>query len=181
MRISDWSSDVCSSDLPSSSGEVQFIAVGTPPDEDGSADLQYVLAVAQTIAQHMESPQVVINKSTVPVGTADKVTARMTDVLAQRVRSDLTFQVVSNPEFLKEGSAVGDCMKPDRIIVGTDSKEAEDVMRELYAPFNRNHEKMIVMDVHSAELTKYAANRSEERRVGIECVSTCRSRWSPYN
>src|SRR3546814_523714 len=139
-------------------GEVQFIAVGTPPDEDGSADLQYVLAVAQTIAQHMESPQVVINKSTVPVGTADKVTARMTDVLAQRVRSDLTFQVVSNPEFLKEGSAVGDCMKPDRIIVGTDSKEAEDVMRELYAPFNRNHEKMIVMDVHSAELTKYAAN-----------------------
>src|SRR3546814_897620 len=134
------------------------MATGTPPDEYGSAYLQYGLAVAQTIAQHMESPQVVINKSTVPVGTADKVTARMTDVLAQRVRSDLTFQVVSNPEFLKEGSAVGDCMKPDRIIVGTDSKEAEDVMRELYAPFNRNHEKMIVMDVHSAELTKYAAN-----------------------
>jgi UDPglucose 6-dehydrogenase len=139
-------------------GEVQFIAVGTPPGEDGSADLQYVLHVAQTIAQYMECRQVVINKSTVPVGTADKVTVRMTEILAQRDRGDLTFDVVSNPEFLKEGSAVGDCMKPDRIVIGTSSKEAEDVMRELYAPFNRNHEKMIVMDVHSAELTKYAAN-----------------------
>ncbi|MGB6103252.1 MAG: UDP-glucose/GDP-mannose dehydrogenase family protein [Pusillimonas sp.] len=139
-------------------GEVQFIAVGTPPDEDGSADLTHVLAVAHTVAQHMESHRIVIDKSTVPVGTADKVAARMADVLAQRGRSDLTFDVVSNPEFLKEGSAVGDCMRPDRIIIGTHSSYSKDVMRELYAPFNRNHEKMIVMDVRSAELTKYAAN-----------------------
>lgn len=139
-------------------GEVQFIAVGTPPDEDGSADLKYVLAVATTIAQNMERHQIVIDKSTVPVGTGDKVKAKIQDVLAARGRSDLTFDVVSNPEFLKEGSAVADCMKPDRIIIGTDSKAAEDAMRELYAPFNRNHEKIIIMDVRSAELTKYAAN-----------------------
>lgn len=139
-------------------GEVQFIAVGTPPDEDGSADLKYVLAVASTIAQHMERHQIVVNKSTVPVGTGDKVKARVAQILAERNRNDLTFDVVSNPEFLKEGSAVADCMKPDRIIIGTDSKQAEETMRELYAPFNRNHEKIIVMDVRSAELTKYAAN-----------------------
>ena len=139
-------------------GEVQFIAVGTPPDEDGSADLKYVLAVAETIAQHMENPQIIIDKSTVPVGTADKVSAKITQVLAARGREDLTFSVVSNPEFLKEGSAVADCMRPDRIVIGTDNKTTEDVMRELYAPFNRNHEKIIVMDVRSAELTKYAAN-----------------------
>ncbi|EPJ96489.1 UDP-glucose dehydrogenase family protein [Pseudomonas psychrophila] len=139
-------------------GEVQFIAVGTPPDEDGSADLQYVLAVAETIAHHMDSPQIIIDKSTVPVGTADKVRAKISQVLAIRGREDLGFNVVSNPEFLKEGSAVADCMRPDRIVIGTDSKNAEDVMRELYAPFNRNHEKIIVMDVRSAELTKYAAN-----------------------
>ncbi|MNC10139.1 UDP-glucose 6-dehydrogenase YwqF [compost metagenome] len=139
-------------------GEVQFIAVGTPPDEDGSADLKYVLAVAETIAQHMENHQIIIDKSTVPVGTADKVSARMTEVLAQRGRDDLIFDVVSNPEFLKEGSAVADCMRPDRIIIGTSSSNSEEVMRELYAPFNRNHEKIIVMDVRSAELTKYAAN-----------------------
>lgn len=139
-------------------GDVQFIAVGTPPDEDGSADLQYVLAVGETIAEHMERPQTIIDKSTVPVGTADRVGARVAEVLARRDRSDLTFAVVSNPEFLKEGSAVADCMKPDRIIIGTDSEVAEEVMRELYAPFNRNHEKIIVMDVRSAELTKYAAN-----------------------
>ncbi|NYT59604.1 UDP-glucose/GDP-mannose dehydrogenase family protein [Alcaligenaceae bacterium] len=139
-------------------GEVQFIAVGTPPDEDGSADLTQVLAVAQTIAQHMESHRIIIDKSTVPVGTADRVAQRVTHVLAQRGLSGLTFDVVSNPEFLKEGAAVANCMRPDRIIVGTGSRHAEDVMRELYAPFNRNHEKMIVMDVHSAELTKYAAN-----------------------
>ncbi|MGP5479166.1 UDP-glucose dehydrogenase family protein [Pseudomonas helleri] len=139
-------------------GEVQFIAVGTPPDEDGSADLKYVLAVAETIAQHMERPQIIIDKSTVPVGTADKVSQRITDVLAQREREDLTFDVVSNPEFLKEGSAVTDCMRPDRIVIGTSCTATEDVMRELYAPFNRNHEKIIVMDVRSAELTKYAAN-----------------------
>ena len=139
-------------------GEVQFIAVGTPPDEDGSADLKYVLAVAETIAQHMENHQIIIDKSTVPVGTADKVSARIAQVLATRQREDLGFDVVSNPEFLKEGSAVADCMRPDRIVIGTNSTTAEDVMRELYAPFNRNHEKIIVMDVRSAELTKYAAN-----------------------
>ncbi|WP_297185820.1 UDP-glucose/GDP-mannose dehydrogenase family protein [uncultured Porticoccus sp.] len=139
-------------------GEVQFIAVGTPPDEDGSADLKYVLAVAETIALNMESHQIIIDKSTVPVGTADKVRTRMVEVLAQRGREDLSFDVVSNPEFLKEGSAVADCMRPDRIIIGTSSTDTEDVMRELYAPFNRNHEKIIIMDVRSAELTKYAAN-----------------------
>lgn len=138
-------------------GEVQFIAVGTPPDEDGSADLKYVLAVASTIAQHMDRHQIIIDKSTVPVGTGDKVKAKIAEVLAAR-GSDLSFDVVSNPEFLKEGSAVADCMKPDRIVIGTDSQQAEETMRELYAPFNRNHEKMIVMDVRSAELTKYAAN-----------------------
>ena len=139
-------------------GEVQFIAVGTPPDEDGSADLKYVLAVAETIAQHMEGHQIIIDKSTVPVGPADKVSAKIAQVLTARQCEDLGFDVVSNPEFLKEGSAVADCMRPDRIVIGTSSKTAEDVMRELYAPFNRNHEKIIVMDVRSAELTKYAAN-----------------------
>lgn len=139
-------------------GEVQFIAVGTPPDEDGSADIKYVLSVAETIAQHMERHQVIIDKSTVPVGTADKVSERISQVLTQRQRKDLGFDVVSNPEFLKEGSAVTDCMRPDRIVIGTNSTGAEDIMRELYAPFNRNHEKIIVMDVRSAELTKYAAN-----------------------
>lgn len=139
-------------------GDVQFIAVGTPPDEDGSADLKYVLAVASTIAQYMENHQVIIDKSTVPVGTADKVRAKVKEVLNSRGRNDITFDVVSNPEFLKEGSAVADCMRPDRIVIGTDSEHAEEMMRELYAPFNRNHEKIIIMDVRSAELTKYAAN-----------------------
>jgi UDPglucose 6-dehydrogenase len=139
-------------------GEVQFIAVGTPPDEDGSADLKYVLAVASTIAEHMESHKIVVDKSTVPVGTGDRVKAKMAEVLESKGKSQMTFDVISNPEFLKEGSAVADCMKPDRIVIGTDNKDAEDVMRELYAPFNRNHEKIIVMDVRSAELTKYAAN-----------------------
>jgi UDPglucose 6-dehydrogenase len=139
-------------------GEVQFIAVGTPPDEDGSADLKYVLAVAETIGLHMDAPLTIIDKSTVPVGTADKVGARVAAMLAQRERSDLTFDVVSNPEFLKEGCAVADCTRPDRIVIGTASPQAEAVMRELYAPFNRNHDRIIVMDVRSAELTKYAAN-----------------------
>jgi UDPglucose 6-dehydrogenase len=139
-------------------GDVQFIAVGTPPDEDGSADLKYVLAVASTIAEHMDRRQIIIDKSTVPVGTADKVTAQVAKVLEARGRSDLEFDVVSNPEFLKEGSAVADCLKPDRIIIGTSSPYAEDVVRELYGPFNRNHDKVMVMDVRSAELTKYAAN-----------------------
>jgi UDPglucose 6-dehydrogenase len=139
-------------------GEVLFIAVGTPPDEDGSADLKYVLAVAETIGLHMDTPLTIIDKSTVPVGTADKVGARVAAMLAQRERTDLTFDVVSNPEFLKEGCAVADCTRPDRIVIGTASPQAEAVMRELYAPFNRNHDRIIVMDVRSAELTKYAAN-----------------------
>ncbi|MCE9662544.1 UDP-glucose/GDP-mannose dehydrogenase family protein [Halomonas sp. M5N1S17] len=139
-------------------GQVQFIAVGTPPDEDGSADLKYVLAVAATIAEHMERDQIIIDKSTVPVGTADKVREKVDSVLEARGRKELRFDVVSNPEFLKEGSAVADCQKPDRIIIGTASKQTEDVMRELYAPFNRSRDRVIVMDVRSAELTKYAAN-----------------------
>jgi UDPglucose 6-dehydrogenase len=138
-------------------GELQFIAVGTPPDEDGSADLKYVLKVAETIATYMQSPKVIIDKSTVPVGTADKVRLKVQQVLDSRV-SDLQFSIVSNPEFLKEGAAVSDCQRPDRIVIGTDSSEAEELMRELYQPFNRNHEKIIVMDIKSAELTKYAAN-----------------------
>lgn len=138
-------------------GELIFIAVGTPPDEDGSADLKYVLAVAQTIATHMQSHKIIINKSTVPVGTADRVTAKVSSVLAELGKQH-TFDVVSNPEFLKEGAAVNDCMRPDRIILGTTSAFAEKRLRELYAPFNRNHDKIIVMDVRSAELTKYAAN-----------------------
>ncbi|MWJ28501.1 nucleotide sugar dehydrogenase [Halomonas sp. ZH2S] len=139
-------------------GAVQFIAVGTPPDEDGSADLQYVLKVAETIAEHMQAHRIIVDKSTVPVGTADKVRARVAQVLEQRGETALSFDVVSNPEFLKEGSAVADCQKPDRIIIGTEDDHSVEVMRELYAPFNRNHEKIIVMDVKSAELTKYAAN-----------------------
>ena len=137
--------------------EVQFIAVGTPPDEDGSADLQYVLAVAKTIAEHMDSFKVVIDKSTVPVGTADKVSAAMAEVLQARGES-IAYEVCSNPEFLKEGAAVTDFMKPDRIVVGTGSDKVQGIMRELYAPFNRNHDRILFMDVRSAELTKYAAN-----------------------
>lgn len=139
-------------------GEIQFIAVGTPPDEDGSADLKYVLAVAETIATHMDGHKILVNKSTVPVGTADKVADKVKAVLKLRNREDLQCDVASNPEFLKEGSAVADCMRPDRIVIGTSSVETEEMLRELYAPFNRNHEKIIVMDLRSAELTKYAAN-----------------------
>ncbi|WP_340677633.1 UDP-glucose/GDP-mannose dehydrogenase family protein [Paraglaciecola sp.] len=138
-------------------GEVIFIAVGTPPDEDGSADLKYVLAVAETIATHMTKHKIIINKSTVPVGTADRVKAKVSETLT-KLEKTLTFDVVSNPEFLKEGAAVNDCMRPDRIILGTDSAKAEKKLRELYSPFNRNHDKIIVMDIRSAELTKYAAN-----------------------
>ncbi|UTF60749.1 UDP-glucose/GDP-mannose dehydrogenase family protein [Gilvimarinus sp. DA14] len=138
-------------------GEVQFIAVGTPPDESGAADVQYVLAVARSIGEFLSKDAVVVNKSTVPVGTADAVSQTIANCLSARA-SSLNFAVVSNPEFLKEGSAVADCMKPDRIIIGTAEDWAEELMRELYAPFNRNHEKIMVMDVRSAELTKYAAN-----------------------
>ncbi|NMH59737.1 UDP-glucose dehydrogenase family protein [Alteromonas ponticola] len=138
-------------------GDLIFIAVGTPPDEDGSADLKYVLAVAETIAINMQKYKIVINKSTVPVGTADKVSAKISSVLSSNGKT-VEFDVVSNPEFLKEGAAVNDCMRPDRIILGTSSAKAESKLRELYAPFNRNHDKVITMDIRSAELTKYAAN-----------------------
>ena len=137
--------------------DVQFIAVGTPPDEDGSADLKYVLAVAKTIATHMTGYTVIVDKSTVPVGTADKVTAMVAQTLKER-GANFEFDVVSNPEFLKEGAAVADCQRPDRIVIGTESAKAEKILRELYEPFNRNHDKVIVMNVRSAELTKYAAN-----------------------
>ena len=138
-------------------GVFQFIAVGTPPDEDGSADLQYVLQVAKSIAEHMNDYKVVVDKSTVPVGTADKVK----DVIAQTQQQrgvEIDFDVVSNPEFLKEGAAIDDFMKPDRIVVGTDNPRTAELLKALYAPFNRSHERVIVMDVRSAELTKYAAN-----------------------
>ncbi len=137
--------------------EVIFLAVGTPPDEDGSADLRYVLAVADTIGALLERTTVIVNKSTVPVGTADRVRATIAAGLAAR-KVNVAFDVVSNPEFLKEGAAVEDCLRPDRIIVGTGSERAVAVLRRLYAPFNRNHERMVVMDERSAELTKYAAN-----------------------
>jgi UDPglucose 6-dehydrogenase len=142
---------------PIEHGDIIFIAVGTPPDEDGSADLQYVLAVARTIGKHLKRPAVVVNKSTVPVGTADKVRAAIAAELKAR-GADVAYDVVSNPEFLKEGDAVKDCMRPDRIVVGTDSAHALEQMKRLYAPFNRNHERIIAMGVRSAELTKYAAN-----------------------
>ena len=138
-------------------GELQFIAVGTPPDEDGSADLRYVLTVARTIAEHMDAPKIVVDKSTVPVGTADKVSAAIAEVLTSR-SSDIPFEVCANPEFLKEGSAIEDFTKGARIVVGTQSDWVINRMRECYAPYNRNHEKLMFMDVRSAELTKYAAN-----------------------
>ena len=138
-------------------GEMIFIAVGTPPEEDGSADLQYVLQVADTIGQHMDDFKVVVNKSTVPVGTADKVSARLQQVLDSR-GVDPGFGVASNPEFLKEGAAIADFTRPDRIVVGTDSPKVEATMQELYAPYNRQRDKLIFMDLRSAELTKYAAN-----------------------
>ncbi len=138
-------------------GALIFLAVGTPPDEDGSADLQHVLAVARTIATHMAAPKTIVNKSTVPVGTADQVAGVVRAVLAER-GAQVAFEVVSNPEFLKEGAAVEDCKRPDRIVIGTASVAAEATLRELYAPFNRNHDRIVMMDVKSAELTKYAAN-----------------------
>ena len=137
--------------------ELIFIAVGTPPDEDGSADLQYVQAVARTIGRHLDHYAVVVNKSTVPVGTADRVREAVAGELKAR-NATVEFDVVSNPEFLKEGAAVEDCLRPDRIVVGSSSARAVAVLRKLYAPFNRNHDRMVVMDERSAELTKYAAN-----------------------
>ena len=138
-------------------GLFQFIAVGTPPDEDGSADLQYVLAVAETIGQHMQEYKVIIDKSTVPVGTADKVRTKILET-QQKSQKNVDFDIVSNPEFLKEGAAINDFMKPDRIIIGTDNPRTTELLRTLYAPFNRNHDRLVAMDIRSAELTKYAAN-----------------------
>lgn len=138
-------------------GLFQFIAVGTPPDEDGSADLQYVLAVARSIGENMNEYRIVVNKSTVPVGTADKVRDTINTALSSR-SLNTEFDVVSNPEFLKEGAALDDFMKPDRVVVGTDNPRTAALLRELYSPFNRNHDRVIVMDIRSAELTKYAAN-----------------------
>jgi UDPglucose 6-dehydrogenase len=147
-------------------GEVIFIAVGTPAGEDGSADLGHVLAVARTIGTHMKSPKVIVGKSTVPVGTADKVRAVVSETLAERgVRID--FDVVSNPEFLKEGAAVSDFMKPDRIIIGTANPQSARLLETLYAPFNRNRDKLVHMDVRSAELTKYAANVMLATRISL--------------
>ncbi len=138
-------------------GLFQFIAVGTPPDEDGSADMRYVLSVARGIAERMEDYRIIVDKSTVPVGTADRVRSTVNEVLKERgVSRD--FDVVSNPEFLKEGAAIEDFMKPDRIVVGTDDPRTTELMRGLYEPFNRNHDRLVVMDVRSTELTKYAAN-----------------------
>ncbi|MDQ3510809.1 MAG: UDP-glucose/GDP-mannose dehydrogenase family protein [Pseudomonadota bacterium] len=137
--------------------EVIFIAVGTPPGGDGSADLSFVLEVARTIGRNLERPVVVVNKSTVPVGTADRVRAAIDGELAAR-GVDIAFDVVSNPEFLKEGDAINDFMRPDRIVIGATAAESIRILRRLYAPFNRNHERIVVMDVRSAELTKYAAN-----------------------
>jgi len=147
-------------------GKVQFIAVGTPPDEDGSADLKHVVAAARSIGQFMTKSKVIVDKSTVPVGTADKVRAAISEELSKR-GSDVAFSVVSNPEFLKEGAAVEDFMRPDRIVIGADDAEAIQVMRALYAPFQRNHERLIVMDVKSAELTKYAANAMLATRISF--------------
>ncbi len=138
-------------------GLFQMIAVGTPPGEDGSADLQYVLAVAESVGRHMDEYKIIIDKSTVPVGTAEKVRDKIQAVLDERNKS-LEFDVVSNPEFLKEGAAIDDFMKPDRIIIGTDNPRTTELLRMLYTPFNRNHDRIIAMDIPSAELTKYAAN-----------------------
>ena len=151
-------------------GEVQFIAVGTPPDEDGSADLQYVLAAARNIGQHMTGFTVIVDKSTVPVGTADRVSKAVLQALAARA-SAATFSVVSNPEFLKEGAAVEDFMRPDRIVIGCDAStnglRAQQIMKRLYAPFNRSHERTFWMDVRSAEFTKYAANAMLATRISF--------------
>jgi UDPglucose 6-dehydrogenase len=147
-------------------GVIQFIAVGTPPDEDGSADLQYVVAAARAIGQNMQEYKVIVDKSTVPVGTADKVRIAIQEVLTLR-KTNLEFSVVSNPEFLKEGAAVDDFMGPDRIVVGAEDERAVHLMRTLYAPFVRNHDRLIMMDIKSAELTKYAANAMLATRISF--------------
>ncbi len=153
-------------DVAVNHGTVLFIAVGTPPGEDGSADLQYVLAAARSIGERMTDYKVIVDKSTVPVGTADKVRAEIAAALKAR-GSDASFSVVSNPEFLKEGAAIEDFMKPDRIIVGSDDEQATLMMRALYAPFTRSHDRLMVMDVRSAEFTKYAANAMLATRISF--------------
>lgn len=155
-------------------GVLQIIAVGTPPDEDGSADLQYVIAAARNIGRFMTEYKVVVDKSTVPVGTGDKVRAAIAEEVALRNRT-IDYSVVSNPEFLKEGAAVDDFMKPDRIVIGAEDSRAIGLMRELYAPFQRNHERLLVMDVRSAELTKYAANAMLATRISFmnELANLC--------
>ena len=147
-------------------GLLQIIAVGTPPLEDGSADLRHVLDVARSIGEHMREYRIVVDKSTVPVGTADRVRATVESVLKER-GVEVGFDVVANPEFLKEGAAVGDFMKPDRIIIGTDNDEVATLLRGLYEPFNRSHDRVIVMDARSAELTKYAANAMLATRISF--------------
>jgi UDPglucose 6-dehydrogenase len=147
-------------------GTLQFIGVGTPPDEDGSADLKYVLAAARNIGRHMTDYKVIVDKSTVPVGTADKVRAAIAEELASR-GIDLAYSVVSNPEFLKEGAAVDDFMRPDRIVIGADDERAILLMRSVYSPFLRNHDRLQVMDVRSAEFTKYAANAMLATRISF--------------
>ena len=147
-------------------GDIQMIAVGTPPGEDGSADLQYVVAAARNIGRHMSSPKIVVDKSTVPVGTADRVRAAIAEELNAR-NANIKFSVVSNPEFLKEGAAVEDFMRPDRIVIGADDPGTIDTMRKLYAPFQRSHDRLMVMDVRSAELTKYAANAMLATRISF--------------
>ena len=154
--------------------DILFIAVGTPPDEDGSADLQYVLSVAKDIATHMDSYKIVVDKSTVPVGTADKVQATMQKILEER-GVDHEFDVVSNPEFLKEGDAINDSMKPDRVVVGTNSPKVAEIMRELYAPFARSQDKLLIMSIRSAEMTKYTANAMLATKISFmnEIANLC--------
>ena len=147
-------------------GEVQFIAVGTPPDEDGSADLQYVTEAARNIGRFMTSEKVIVDKSTVPIGTGDKVRAAVAEELKKR-NVDIHFSVVSNPEFLKEGAAVEDFMRPDRIVIGTEDPKAIEVMKQVYAPFQRNHERLVVTNLRSAELIKYAANSMLATRISF--------------
>jgi UDPglucose 6-dehydrogenase len=155
-------------DVPASVawGRIQFIAVGTPPEEDGSADLRHVVAAARSIGRHMSESKIIVDKSTVPVGTADAVRSAVGEELRAR-KSALSFAVISNPEFLKEGAAVEDFMRPDRIVIGSEDEEATRVMRSLYAPFHRSHDRLIVMDVRSAELTKYAANAMLATRISF--------------
>ena len=156
-------------------GDIQFIAVGTPPDEDGSADLKYVIAAARNIGKYMTERKIIVDKSTVPVGTAELVSDAVYDEIIKRDVLDLstintlTFNVVSNPEFLKEGAAIDDCMRPDRIVLGVDSDatQALETMKKLYSPFNRNHDRIIVMDVRSAEFTKYTANAMLATRISF--------------